>query len=120
MTDKNIQDRLEYLRGEIRKECISYGEIAELQSLADHIADDDVELLQWAGVPEGARDVRKVHCKYCGHVQDWRLADLIAENSDIESLDDAIEYDQCYICKKCGCLVRIGEALEQPVQAAQA
>ena len=29
--------RLEYLRGEIEKECISYGEIAELQSLTKYI-----------------------------------------------------------------------------------
>lgn len=47
-----IAERLEYLRREIRAECISYGEIAELQSLAEHIDADDVELLQWAGVEE--------------------------------------------------------------------
>ena len=44
--------RLEYLRGELRAERISYGEISELQSLAPHIAKDDVELLEAAGVPE--------------------------------------------------------------------
>lgn len=44
--------RLEYLRQEIRAERISYGEIAELQSLAPHIDPSDVELLEWAGVPE--------------------------------------------------------------------
>lgn len=49
---KEIKERLEYLRGEIRAECISYSEIAELQSLADYIEADDVELLQWAGVEE--------------------------------------------------------------------
>lgn len=47
-----IADRLEYLRGEIHAERISYGEIAELQSLAEHIDPSDVELLEWAGVPE--------------------------------------------------------------------
>lgn len=47
-----IQERLDYLRGEIQSECISYGEIAELQSLAEHIDPSDVVLLQWAGVPE--------------------------------------------------------------------
>jgi hypothetical protein len=46
------RERLEYLRGEIRAERISYGEIAELQGLVAHIAPDDVELLEWAGVPE--------------------------------------------------------------------
>jgi len=48
----DIKQRLEYLRGEIRKECISYDEILELQSLKEHIENNDVELLQWAGVPE--------------------------------------------------------------------
>lgn len=47
-----IKLRLEYLRGEIEVERISYGEIAELQSLKDHIDDGDVVLLEWAGVPE--------------------------------------------------------------------
>jgi len=49
---KNIKKRLEYLRQEIRKERISYGEIAELQSLAEYIDAGDIELLQWAGIPE--------------------------------------------------------------------
>lgn len=52
MTPDEIRERLEYLRGEIRAEQISYGEIAELQDLAEHIEPGDVELLEWAGVPE--------------------------------------------------------------------
>jgi len=51
MTDK-YQARLEELRTEIRAGNISYGEVAELQSLADHIQPGDVELAQWAGIPE--------------------------------------------------------------------
>ena len=47
-----IQKRLEYLRGEIEAERISYGEIAELQSLAKHIPGDDTLLREWAGIPE--------------------------------------------------------------------
>lgn len=47
--------RLEDLREELRGECISYGELAELASLAEYIEDDDVELLEAAGVPEGSR-----------------------------------------------------------------
>ena len=47
-----IKQRLEYLRGEIKAERISYEEIAELQQLAEHIEAGDVELLEWAGVPE--------------------------------------------------------------------
>ena len=44
--------RLEYLRGELRAECISWGELAELQSLAEFIEPGDVELLEPDGVPE--------------------------------------------------------------------
>jgi len=47
----NIKERLEYLRGEILAERMSYGDIVELESLAEHIG-DDVLLLEWAGVPE--------------------------------------------------------------------
>jgi hypothetical protein len=54
MKQSEIKQRLEYLRGEIDNESISMGEIAELQSLAEHIDDGDVVLLQWAGVPEGS------------------------------------------------------------------
>ena len=49
---ENIKKRLEELRTELRNECISYGELAELCSLAEYIDKDDVELLQAAGVPE--------------------------------------------------------------------
>jgi hypothetical protein len=49
---KEIEDRFKYLKGEIKKECISYGEIAELQSLAEYIPEDDVLLREWAGIPE--------------------------------------------------------------------
>jgi hypothetical protein len=45
-------DRLEYLRTELRTQCISYGELAELQDLAEYIDPGDVELLEAAGVPE--------------------------------------------------------------------
>lgn len=49
---QEIKERLEYLRGEIQADQISYEEIAELQSLAEYIDPSDVELLGWAGVPE--------------------------------------------------------------------
>lgn len=52
---KEIKKRLEYLRQELRAERISYGELVELvelQSLAEHIEEGDVELLEAAGVPE--------------------------------------------------------------------
>ena len=46
------RERLEYLRGEIRAERISYKELAELQFLAPYIEGGDTELAQWAGIPE--------------------------------------------------------------------
>lgn len=51
-----ISARLEYLRGEIRAERISWGELAELQSLAEYIEPGDTELLEAAGVPEHPED----------------------------------------------------------------
>lgn len=51
-----VPDRLEYLRGELRAERISWGELAELQSLAPYIPPDDVELRQAAGIEEDSND----------------------------------------------------------------
>lgn len=47
-----MEERLEYLRQELRAERISTGELLELQSLVEFIEDGDVELLEAAGVPE--------------------------------------------------------------------
>ncbi|MGI9028175.1 MAG: hypothetical protein ACR2FM_05055 [Candidatus Saccharimonadales bacterium] len=52
MTYREIKTRLEYLRGELRAERLSWGEIFELESLAEYIEPGDVELLEAAGVPE--------------------------------------------------------------------
>ena len=49
---QNIKQRLEELKLELKNECISYDELAELQFLAEHIDENDVELLQAAGVDE--------------------------------------------------------------------
>ena len=48
----SIYGRLEYLRQELRKGTLSYGEINELESLREFIQPDDVELLEAAGVTE--------------------------------------------------------------------
>ena len=45
-------DRLEELRAELRAERISYGELVELESLAEYIDEDDVELLGAIGINE--------------------------------------------------------------------
>jgi hypothetical protein len=52
--DNTLKERLEYIRGELRAERISYGELVELQDLAAQgkIDSSDNELLEAAGVPE--------------------------------------------------------------------
>ena len=55
--EDDAKARLEELRIELRAERMSYGELAELQSLADYIEPGDVELLEAAGVPEHDDDV---------------------------------------------------------------
>lgn len=47
-----VTSLLEYLRGELRAERISYGELAELAGLVPYIDAGDTELLEAAGVPE--------------------------------------------------------------------
>ncbi len=54
-------ERLEAIRASLRAERISYGELAELQSLAPHIGPGDTELLEAAGVPEFPED----ECAIC-------------------------------------------------------
>lgn len=50
--NNSIKARLEYLRSQLDAESISYGELAELQSLSEYIEPGDVQLLEAAGVPE--------------------------------------------------------------------
>jgi len=49
---QGIKKRLKYLKEQIKNENISYGEIAELQGLAEHIDKNDVELREWTSVKE--------------------------------------------------------------------
>jgi hypothetical protein len=65
MPKSKIKARLEYLRGELRAECISYGELHELQSLVKHIEPDDVELLEAAGVSEFPEETEAIR-QYMG------------------------------------------------------
>lgn len=48
--------RLEYLRSQIDTERISTYELVELESLVEYIDSGDVQLLEWAGVPEFPED----------------------------------------------------------------
>lgn len=47
--------RLNYLRGELQAERISYGELIELVDLKEYIDAGDVELLEAAGVEEAIK-----------------------------------------------------------------
>ena len=49
-----MSDRLDYLRQQIENECISWGELIELQGLGEDglIPEGDVLLREWAGLPE--------------------------------------------------------------------
>lgn len=51
-----IRLRLEYLRSQLDAQTVSYGELVELQGLAEHIDSGDVQLLEAAGVPEFPED----------------------------------------------------------------
>ena len=66
-TSKQTKKRLEYLRGELRAERISYGELFELQSLAKYIDSGDVELLEAAGVEEFEPTPKELWNKACDH-----------------------------------------------------
>ena len=61
-------ERLEYLRSQIRAESISMSELVELQGMTDQIDPSDVELLEWAGVPEFTEEPDNL-------VQDFDLGD---------------------------------------------
>jgi len=52
MTNEQAKARLEYLRGKILAEKISYDELDELRELSIFIEENDTLLLDWAGVPE--------------------------------------------------------------------
>jgi hypothetical protein len=57
-----IRARLEYLRGELAAERVSYGELAELQSLAEYIPVGDTQLREAAGLCEAHN---KLTCSEC-------------------------------------------------------
>ena len=55
--EKDAKKRLEQIRQSLRREDLSYGEIAELEALSDFIEADDIELRQAAGLPEAEYDM---------------------------------------------------------------
>lgn len=79
--------RLQYLRGEIEKERISYSELDELQELADYIEPGDVVLAEWAGIPENTFLSNGSHlCTDCG---------IVEKNNKMTTVDDN---DYCLNC----------------------
>ncbi len=70
------QKRLEYLREQIVAENISYGEIAELQDLKEHIDKGDVLLLEWAGVDEY---LIEDNCQNCQSLQNIYLINYLGD-----------------------------------------
>ena len=76
VASKEIKKRLEEIRKELRAEKISYGELAELQSLKKYIDPSDVELLEAAGVPEKHEDGG-------GVAKGWTDADLMAKGGGV-------------------------------------
>lgn len=71
--------RLEYLRGELRAERISQGELCELESLAQYIDPGDVELLEAAGVPEFPEGAFAEYLQDCQGSLDLEAADYAGD-----------------------------------------
>lgn len=88
-----IKERLEYLRSQIEAESISYGEIYELQSLREHIDDGDVQLLEWAAVPEHPRTRDEALEVLISAAEHWRdeLLEYIAPASEQFDDEDSAE-----------------------------
>ena len=88
-----VKRRLEELREEILAERISYGEIAELESLKQYIDPSDVELLQWAGVPEFEEDEDNYAKggKFKGFK--FNVGDKVMVNSDFDYLNIFYKYE---------------------------
>ena len=116
---KAIAERLEYLRGEIRQERISYGELAELQSLRAHIPATDTELLEAAGVPEDltqGREGAKAHGKACVHCGEhhtagaWRAAEILCPAIDNRGRTGATIKTSWGNKTRCGVAAMIDEA----------
>lgn len=88
MSETTIQDRLDYLRGEIEAERISWGELAELQALGSQglIPDDEMLLRQWAGLPESSDDVAPVSLESA-------IAAFLASGYDLDEWEPGEDVD---------------------------
>jgi len=87
--------RLEELREALRSESISYGELVELQSLAEHIDKDDVELLEASGVEEFESDEKSLG-DYTDAVFDAMLETLDVAMDELNQLHNHSRTDDYY------------------------
>ena len=79
-------ERLEYLRGEISAERISYSELAELQSLAEHIEPGDTQLREWAGLPEDLQTLADAADNWANELEEY-IAPASERFEDTESAE---------------------------------
>lgn len=106
-----IKTRLEYLRQELRAERMSYGELAELQSLAQYIDRGDVELLEPAGVPEYG-----TKCLYCENTtEDPHFTSGCCKRGMCDACNDSLTEteEQLQLDQYSGTSKQIEEALAQ-------
>jgi hypothetical protein len=89
------KERLEEIRTELDNETVSYGELTELQDLAEFIEEGDVQLLEAAGVPE-----------FDDNIQEMELPDMLVETKKmtrsevIEEYGDMLTNEQISIIKE--------------------
>jgi hypothetical protein len=88
MTKKEIKQRLKYLKQEIEAERISYGEVAELQSLKEYIPDDDILLKEWAGIPEFEEEEPKTLEEIIADIASDYEVELIKITTNIQGTHD--------------------------------
>lgn len=86
MNKVEARNRLEYLRTQIEEECISYGELVELQGLIPYIRKDDAQLLEWSGVSEE---------EYLKGLETMKKVTLIGLNVEVEfDEEEVFDYEE--------------------------
>ncbi len=89
--EASVANRLEYLRGELRAERLSYGDLAELQALGQEgrIPADDLELREAAGLPEQEPESDYVNREALATMDTDALAILIVDGGPADLIDAA-------------------------------
>lgn len=87
--EKDAKKRLEQIRKSLRREDLSYGEIAELEALSDFIEADDIELRQAAGLPEAEYDMEGNILEKLDYASSRKMEKLL-NKKDVASLESSI------------------------------